>query len=75
VSDRTDAAIAVLVMAAVGLVLGAPMLGRRGLPELADLAMLGAAACGVGSFVLAGLHTLRAARAGRASKGEGGGGP
>lgn len=61
-ADRTETAIAVLVMAAAGLVIGAPILGRLGLSHLADLAMASAALCGLGAFAVAGLHTFQAAR-------------
>ena len=63
-SDRTEAAIAVLALAAAGLVMGAPLLGRAGMPLVADAAMASAALCGAAAFVLAGIHTLRAARRG-----------
>ncbi len=60
--ERSDLPLAVLVLAACALVLAAPVLGRAGHPLAADLAMLGAAAAGTASFVLAALATLRAAR-------------
>lgn len=50
------------VLAAAGLVLAAPVIGRAGHPVAADLAMAAAATCGLGSFVLAGVATWRAAR-------------
>lgn len=58
----SDLPLAGCALAAAGLVLAAPVLGRAGHPEAADLAMLAAAACGVASFVLAGVATVRAAR-------------
>lgn len=61
-SDRTEIVIAALGMAAAGLVIGAPILGRLGLPRLADVIMVSAALCGLGAFAVAGVHTLRAAR-------------
>jgi hypothetical protein len=64
VSDRAETTIAVLAMAAAGLVIAAPMLGRLGLPHLADLAMASAALCGLAAFAAAGLHTFHAARRG-----------
>ncbi len=62
---RSEALLASLVLAAAALVLAAPVLGRSGHPMAADLAMAAAAGCGVGSFALAGVATLRAARQGR----------
>jgi hypothetical protein len=50
------------------------VLGRAGHPAAADLAMAAAAACGVASFALAGLATLRAARR-RGGAGDRPGGP
>jgi hypothetical protein len=64
VSDRTETAIALLVLAAAGLAIGAPLLGRLDLPRLADAAMAGAALCGLTAFAVAGLHTIHAARRG-----------
>jgi hypothetical protein len=58
----SDVPLAACALAAAALVLAAPVLGRAGHPVAADLAMAAAAACGVASFVLAGLATLRAAR-------------
>jgi hypothetical protein len=58
-------------MAAAGLILVAPVLGRGGAPGWADVVMGLAAGAGVGAFVLAALHTLRAARRhGTEEKGE-----
>jgi hypothetical protein len=71
VSDRTETAIAVLVMAAAGLVIGAPILGRLGFPHLADVAMASAALCGVGAFAVAGVHTFHAGRRGGARDARG----
>lgn len=58
----SDLPLAGCALAAAGLVLAAPVLGRTGHPLAADVAMLAAAGCGVASFVLAGVATLRAAR-------------
>ena len=60
-ADRTEIAIVVLVMAAGGLILLAPLLGRGGVPGWADAAMGLAAGAGFGAFVLAAVHTFRAA--------------
>ena len=60
--DRGEAWLAALVLAATGFVLLAPLLGRIGHASAADAAMGLAAACGLGSFLLAGRATLRAAR-------------
>jgi hypothetical protein len=65
VSPRSDLPLVALVLAAAGLVLAAPVLGRAGHPAAADLAMGAAAGCGVASFTLAGWATLRAARRSR----------
>jgi len=51
-------------------ILVAPVLGRAGVPLAAEVAMWLAAGCGVASFGLAGLITLRAAR--RAGRSHGG---
>ena len=59
---RSDFLLAVLVLAAAALVLAAPLVGRAGHPVAADLVMVAAAGCGVASFGLAGVATLRAAR-------------
>ena len=61
-TDRTEVALAALSLAAAGLVILAPVLGRAELPRAADAAMASAALCGVGAFALAGVHTLRASR-------------
>lgn len=71
-AGRGDTAIAALAMAAAGLVIAAPVLGRLGLPGPADAAMAGAALCGLGAFARAALDTLRAAR--RAEGGASAGG-
>jgi len=63
VADRGDAWIASLALSASGLVIAAPVLGRTGYGGAAGVAVALAAACGLGSFVLAGLATVRAARA------------
>lgn len=57
---RADLAIVGLVLAGIALVLAAPLLGRSGEPLAADLAVIGAAAAGLGAFGLALLETLRA---------------
>lgn len=62
--SRSDLLLALLVLAAAALVLAAPVLGRAGHPAAADLLMLAAASCGVASFAVAGLATLRSARRG-----------
>lgn len=68
-AGRSDLSLALLVLGAAGCVLVAPVLGRAGHPGAADLAMGAAAVCGVASFALAGVATLRAARrAGRARR-------
>lgn len=67
-SDRSEAAIALLALGAAGFVLGAPVLGRLGLPRLADLAMASAALCGLAAFAAAALDTLGAARRRGASR-------
>jgi hypothetical protein len=62
VTDRADALLIALVLAAAGLVIAAPLLGRYGHPSLADVTMAAAALAGLGAFVLAGVNTVRAAR-------------
>jgi hypothetical protein len=70
-SDRLEMAIIVLVMAAAGLILVAPVVGRGGAPGWADALMGLAAGAGVGAFVLVAVHTCRAARHhGTEEKGE-----
>ena len=59
---RGEAAIALLASGAAALVLAAPVLGRLGLPAPADLAMAGAALCGVAAFAVAARDTWRALR-------------
>jgi hypothetical protein len=61
-TDRNEFWIALLALSTSGLVLAAPALGRIGHAGMADVAMALAAACGLGSFLLAGVATLRAAR-------------
>jgi hypothetical protein len=70
VSDRIDTAIAALVLAAVGLILIAPVLGRNGATLCADAVMLTGAIAGVGAFALAAVATLRAARRPGAERGK-----
>jgi hypothetical protein len=48
-------------MAAAGLILLAPLLGRGGVPGWADAVMAVAAGAGFCAFVLAAVHTCRAA--------------
>lgn len=57
-----DAVIVLLVLAAAGAVLLAPVVGRLGAPLLADVAMWLAAGCGLAAFCAAGISTFRAAR-------------
>jgi len=64
VADRSEASIVVLVLAAAGLVLAAPVIGRLGAAALADAAMALAAGCGVAAFGVACASTLRAVRRG-----------
>jgi hypothetical protein len=61
-ADRIEKAIVLSVLAAAACVLAAPVIGRLGAPTLADVAMWLAAGCGVASFGLAGVATVRAAR-------------
>jgi len=70
-ADRTEVVIMVLVMAAAGLILVAPLLGRGGMPGWADVAMGLASGAGIGAFVLVAVHTCRAAT--RRSNGRKGG--
>lgn len=58
-----DPVIATLTLLAAALVLAAPVVGRAGHAEAANLLMLAAASSGLGAFALAGLATVRAARA------------
>jgi hypothetical protein len=58
----SDLPLAACALAAAAFVLVAPLLGRAGHPLAADLAMAAAAACGVASFALAGVATVRSAR-------------
>lgn len=67
-TDRSDSWIAALALSAAGLVLAAPVLGRIGYEGAADAAMVLAAASGLGSFLIAGRATLRAARSGRSAR-------
>jgi energy-converting hydrogenase Eha subunit C len=63
VADRGDARIAALALLASGFVMAAPVLGRTGYAGAAEVTVVLAASCGLGSFLLAGLATVRAARA------------
>ena len=69
-SDRTETAIAALVMLAAALILLAPLLGRGGATTGANVAMALASCAGLGAFVLAAISTCRAARR-HPSNGEG----
>jgi hypothetical protein len=69
--DRTEIAVVVLVMAAAGMILVAPLLGRSGTPGWADVAMGLASGAGIGAFILAAVSTCRAAmRPSDGGKGE-----
>ena len=70
-ADRPEVVIVALVLAAAGLILLAPLLGRAGLLGWADVLMALAAGAGVGAFVLVAVVTVRAAR-GRGDRGKGG---
>ena len=59
---RTELAIVILVMAAAGLILVAPLLGRSGSPGWADLVMGLAAGAGLAAFMLVAVYTCRATR-------------
>lgn len=72
-ADRSEIAIILLVLAAAGAVLAAPVIGRLGAPRLADAAMWLAAGCGVTAFAVAAVSTFRAARHGRAGGAREGG--
>ena len=61
-ADRTEMMVVALVMAAVGLILLAPLLGRNGAPGWADAAMILASGAGLGAFAVVAVHTCRAAR-------------
>ena len=52
----------ILVMAAAGSVLAAPVFGRLGAPGIADAFMWLGAGCGVAAFAVAAAVTVRAAR-------------
>jgi hypothetical protein len=67
---RSDVAIAALALLAAAFVLTAPVLGRAGHPQAADVAMAAAAICGASSFALAAAATLRAARRDRGAARE-----
>jgi hypothetical protein len=56
-TDHTEVAIIILVMAAAGLILLAPLLGRLGVPGWANVVMALASGAGVGAFVLAAVVT------------------
>jgi len=62
VGSGSDLPLAAFALAAAAFVLAAPVLGRAGHPTAADLAMVAAAGCGLVSFALAALATLRSAR-------------
>jgi hypothetical protein len=61
-ADRTEVIIVALVMAAAGLILLAPLLGRVGAPGWANMVMALASGAGVCAFVLVAVVTFRAAR-------------
>jgi hypothetical protein len=61
-AERTEIVIVALVMAATGLILLAPLLGRVGAPGWADVVMALASGAGMGAFVLMAVVTVRAAR-------------
>jgi hypothetical protein len=61
-AERTEVVIVALVVAAAGLILLAPLLGRAGAPGWADVVMALASGAGVGAFVLVAVVTVRAAR-------------
>lgn len=63
--ERTDAWIMGLVLAASGLVMLAPLLGRWGAAEIANATMLVAAGCGLAAYAAAAVHMVRAARRAR----------
>ena len=65
-AGRSEDAIAILVLAAMGLVLIAPLLGRNGAGWWADVTMVAASLAGVAAFALAARATLRASRRPRA---------
>ena len=67
-AERTEIVIVALVMAATGLILLAPLLGRVGAAGWADVVMALASGAGVGAFVLMAVVTVRAAR----RRGDGG---
>jgi hypothetical protein len=70
-AERTEVVIVALVVAAAGLILLAPLLGRAGAPGWADVVMAIASGAGVGAFVLVTVVTVRAARR-RGDGGKGG---
>jgi hypothetical protein len=63
--DRLESAIVCLVLAAVGLVMVAPLLGQYGAPVAANAAVGLGAASGVGAFFATAYDTFRAARRAR----------
>jgi hypothetical protein len=65
-ADRTEIAVVALVMAAAGLILLAPLLGRYGASGWANVVMTLAAGAGVGAFAVVAVHTFRAASRRRA---------
>jgi hypothetical protein len=62
-ADRAEVWIAALALSASAFAMAAPVLGRSGYAGAAEVVVALAAACGIGSFLLAGIATLRAARA------------
>jgi hypothetical protein len=68
--ERSEVAVVALVMAAAGLILLAPLLGRSGSPGWADVVMGLAAAAGLAAFLVVAVQTCRAAlRPGDGGKG------
>jgi hypothetical protein len=60
-ADRTEITVVALVMAAAGLILLAPLLGRYGAPGWATVVMMLAAGAGIGAFAVVAVYTFRAA--------------
>jgi hypothetical protein len=69
--ERTEVVIVTLIMAAAGLILLAPLLGRLGAPAWADVVMALASGAGVCAFILVAVVTFRAARRGDEGRKEG----
>lgn len=58
VAKNSDTILAVLVLTAAALVLGAPVLGRAGFPFVANVVVSVAAASGVAAFLMAAAHSI-----------------